>query len=131
MSGGHFLIPGIVKEDTEMTRYLIFLLILLSITACVSIDLSPHPVTSASDPAWIRKFDAKLMDAEAKSITGHNGSIDSKIKLWESLNCLRGVYIARLRAAEAISKTQRISRSSAIEITITDPLWTMAEQQCR
>lgn len=103
------------------------------LAACVQqrdLDLTPVPVTSASDPEWIQAFDAKISQTQAETVAKYEGSPDGRIILWEELNCMRGVYVARARAAQALSERKGISRKEAIAETQSDAAWTIALQGC-
>lgn len=74
----------------------------LFLAGCVDIPVRPH--ATENDPSWIRKFDARLMASESKLIDEHEGTTDSKILLFQSIECLRDVSLDQLRAANAIAK---------------------------
>lgn len=105
----------------------------LVLMACVqqsNLDLTPIPLTNASDAEWVQAFDVKLSQSQAETVAKHKGSPDSRIILWEELNCMRGVYVARARAAQALSERKGISRGEAIAETQSDAAWTIAGQGC-
>ena len=70
------------------------------------------------------------MARDMETLSKYTGSVDSKIKLWQSLNCIRSVHIAQLRAADAISKLQNIKLGAAISTTLANPQWEITKQQC-
>lgn len=113
-------------------QYIVIGLVFAALAACVTpLDLSPRPVAGPSDPAWIREFDASSMDKQAKAMAGHRGSADSQILLWKSLECLRRVHIAQARAADALTRTEGLTRGDAISKVQTDPLWFIAKERCK
>ena len=95
-----------------------------------ALDLSPLRKALASDPQWIREFDNDLMVEQEKAQNSHTGSIDSRIILWEDLNCMRGIYIAQARAAQAISENMGTPIAEAMNATQADPAWIIALQGC-
>ena len=71
------------------------------------------------------------MESEAKALAEFGGRASARVALWESLECLRGVHIAKARAAEALTIRWGISRADALAELQTDPQWIIAEQGCR
>ena len=113
-------------------QYIVMGLVFAILAACVTpLDLSPRPVAGASDPAWIREFDASLMDKQAKHIAAHHGSTDSKLILWKNIECMRRVQIAQVRAADALARNEGLTRGDAISKVQADPLWFIAKERCR
>lgn len=113
-------------------QYIIIGLVFAVLTACVTpLDLGPRPVAGASDPEWIRDFDASLMDKEAKLLAGHYGSADSKVILWKSMECMRRVNVEQVRAADALTRSKGLTRGDALSKVQADPLWLIAEERCR
>ncbi len=94
------------------------------------LNLTPISHATASDPEWIRKFDADLIKKETGILANHRGSLDSRVILWEELNCMHGVYVAQARAAQALSERKGISRGAALAETQSDSGWTIAAQRC-
>ncbi len=88
------------------------------------------PHATASDPEWIRKFDANIIKIQTEALANHKASLDSRVILWEELNCLGTVYVARARAAQALSERTGISLGAAKAETQSDPGWTIAAQGC-
>ena len=107
-----------------MKRILTLIAVIVLAACAQDLDLTPIPRATASDPEWIRKFDAAAMKKEAEVLTNHRGSLDSRVILWGDLECLRGVKVAQARAAEAIATRKGISRSDAMAETRSEPGWT-------
>ena len=61
-------------------KYFVIGLVFTILAACVTpvtpLDLSPTPVAGASDAAWIREFDASLMENQARLVANYHGSTD-------------------------------------------------------
>ena len=113
-----------------MERFLPLISAIVLAACAQELDLTPIPRATASDPEWIREFDASIIKKEMEVLASHGGSLDSRVILWEELECVRGVSVAQVRAAEAIARRKRISRSDAIAETQSEPGWTIAAQQC-
>ena len=132
--GASVALHEIAYQDTlrYMKRFLTLISVIV-LAACVQVqelDLTPIPHATATDPEWIREFDASLIKKETELLASHAGSLDSQVILWEELGCLRSVHVAQLRAAEAIVTRKGISRSDAIAETRSEPGWTIAAQRC-
>ena len=113
-------------------QYIVICLVFAVLAACVTpLDLSPRPVAGASDPAWIREFDASLMDKQAKLVASHHGSANSKFILWKNIECMRRVERAQLKAADALTRSEGLTRGDAISKVQADPLWFIAKERCR
>ncbi len=112
-------------------QYIVIGLVFAVLGACVTrLDIIPSPIAGASDPTWIREFDASLMNKQAKAMTGHPGSADSQVILWKSLECLRRVQIAQVRAADTLIRSEGLTRGDAIFKVQVDPLWFIAKERC-
>jgi len=94
-------------------------------------NLAPTPAATASDPEWIKSYDADLMAKESYQVSNHSGSPDSQVVLWQNLECLRRVYIAQARAVDVAERTEGLSRADAVAKVQVDPNWTIAQQGCR
>lgn len=113
-------------------KYFVIGLVFAVAAACVTpLDLSPTPVAGASDAAWIREFDAGLMDKQARLVAGHHGSADSKLILWKNIECVRRVQVEQARAADALTRSEGLTRGDAISKVQADPLWFIAKERCR
>lgn len=115
-------------------QYIVIGLVFAALVACITpLDFSPRPAAGPSDPAWIREFDASLMDGQAKAVADHRnrgGSADSQVILWKSLECLRRVDVARARAVDALVRSEGLTRGDAISRVQADPLWFIARERC-
>ena len=127
------LCNGIAGRVRDMKmKYIVIGLAFAVISACATpLDLSPRPVAGASDPAWIRESDARLMDKQAKHQADHHGSADSQVILWKNLECVRRTHIAQLRAAYALMRSEGMTRGDALSKVQADPLWFIAKERCR
>ncbi len=117
-----------------MMRFLTLISVIV-LAACVQdldldLDLTPIPHATASDPEWIREFDAWGVKKETEFLANHRGGLDSRVILWEELECLRFVHVAQARAAETIATRKGITRSDAMAETRSEPGWTIAAQRC-
>ena len=118
-----------------MKRILISISIIL-LAACVQdfdqgLDLTLMPHATAADPEWIRKFDANIIKIQTEALAkAQKHSLDSRIILWEELNCLGGVYVEQARAAQALSERKGISHGAANAEAQSEPMWIIAKQGC-
>lgn len=113
-------------------KYFVISLVFAALAACVTpLDLSPTSVAGASDAAWIREFDASLMDKQARLVADHHGSTDSKLILWKNIECIRRVQVEQARAADALTRGEGLTRGDAISKVQADPLWFIAKERCR
>jgi hypothetical protein len=93
-------------------------------------DLIPSPFASKSDPEWIQKYDESLRKKQSDSVNSHTGGFESKILLWEKLNCMRRVYVGEARAAQKEYIKSGTSIEDAINSVRADPTWITAKNSC-
>jgi hypothetical protein len=116
-----------------MRKSLTVLLMVSGVFAgCASTDsLVPAPFASASDPEWIQTYDAGLREKQTQSVRQHNGRFESKVLLWQQLDCLRNVYVSQARAAQSRVTETGVSVGDAMNHVKSDPMWVVARNSCR
>ncbi|WP_142849672.1 hypothetical protein [Telmatospirillum sp. J64-1] len=118
-----------------MKRFLIISGMVLTLGGCATsapLDLTPTSAASASDPEWIREYDAKMISEQAaiQEASGRRMSRNGQILMWQNLDCMRRVDVSQLRAAKILMQTRGLSRAQAIAETQADPGWEIARQGC-
>ena len=121
-----------MQKQKLNTAIALAVLLTLNIGGCATPTL-PEAVTftTEADATWVKNYDNELLQKQNRSISQHSGGFESRLILWQQLNCLRRVYVAEARAADQLAKKSDIPLSNAISSTQADPSWQLARNSCR
>ncbi|MCW5652632.1 hypothetical protein [Hydrogenophaga sp.] len=94
-------------------------------------SLVPAPFATASDPEWIQSFDAGLREKQTQTVNSFGGRVESKLALWEQLDCSRRVYVSQARAAQIKATETGAAVNDAMRQVTAEPMWILARNSCR
>jgi hypothetical protein len=114
-----------------MIKLLLSLSITFFILGCSSTKLIAQPYTYDSDAEWIKKYDSELRDKQVQLTNSHNGKFESKVILWQQIDCKRRVLLSQARAIELMMIESGISFNDAKTKIGSDPTWVIAQNSCR